>query len=91
MCITYTDIVYLFKEYFSYVGRVFLNNILCITKEKLEPLSLSQLEVQTDACRKHPGKPADAICTSTSRLFEPARQGEAEAHKSRATDAKDVG
>lgn len=60
-------------------------------KRKTKPFPLSQLEVQTDACRKHPGKPADAICTSASRLFEPARQGEAEAHESRGTDAKDVG
>ena len=68
-----------------------LNTILCITKEKLEPPPLSQLELQTDASRKHSGKPADAVCTSASRLFESARQGEAEAHESRATDAKDVG
>ena len=65
--------------------------MLCTTKEKLEPPPLSQLEVQTYACRKHPGKPADAVCTSASRLLESARQGEAEAHESRATDAKDVG
>lgn len=60
-------------------------------KRQLETPLLSKVEMQTDACRKHPRKPADPICTSAGRVFEPAGQGKAETHESRATDAEDGG